>query len=67
MFLNRSSSEREKDLEAQVITLKLKLRSKELECELLAEVNENLRQWLLANTAAAVQVGKSLGIPEEKK
>ena len=46
---NQSSS-----LEVEVAKLRL-------ENELLAELNENLRRWLLANTAAAAAMAKMLG------
>lgn len=49
------------------VLLRKRLEAAELENSLLAEVNENLRRWLVANTAAAVQVGKSLGYDDVKR
>lgn len=54
----QKSSDREQELE-------IKLRAKELECDLLAQINENLRQWLLANTSTAIQVCRSMGVPDK--
>lgn len=50
----------------QNVMLQLHLEAKSLECELLAELNEDLRKWVMANTAAAFQVGKLLGVKELK-
>lgn len=44
--------------------LKLRLEAKELECELLADVNENMRQWILGSTAYASRLGEALGAPQ---
>lgn len=44
--------------------LRKELASAKLENELLAQVNENLRRWLLANTAAAVALANAMGAPK---
>lgn len=61
-----SASTREADLRRRLTECQVKLHRAEFEKELLAEVNENLRQWLLANTAAATAIGQHLGVKEEK-
>lgn len=52
-------------LEAQVVELKARLQAAELENELLGEVNENLRKWMQANTAAAAGIVNAMTSPEE--
>ena len=54
----------QRDMESNYAKLKQHLEAKELECELLAELNENLRRWLLANTASALSVARQLGFAE---
>lgn len=45
--------------------LRLRLEAKQHECDLLAEINENLRRWVIANTAAAVHVARMHGVGDE--
>ena len=53
------------ELERDCALLRTKVESLELENDLLGEINENLRRWMLANTACAVQVGRSMGMREK--
>lgn len=48
---------RERELEAELAQTKAALAVKQLECEQLAELNENLRLWLRANSMAAISIG----------
>ena len=62
-----SPTAREAELRRQLANAQVKLHRAEFEKELLAAVNENLRQWLLANTAAAAALGQQLGAKEEAR
>ncbi len=55
LFQESAAAKRIADLEAQ-------LYRKTLESELLGLVNEDLRRWLLANTACAAAVARACGI-----
>lgn len=48
-------------LARRVRELEVRNKALTLENELLGEVNENLRQWLLANTAAAAGIVNGFG------
>jgi hypothetical protein len=47
--------------------LEVRLETLLAENELLAELNENLRRWLVANTDAAVAASRSMGFGEGKE
>lgn len=58
-----AKSQAEIDREMLVAAYEAKLAIAQLENQLLAECNENLRRWLCASTAAAVNVSNLLGAP----
>ena len=60
------SSRREERLKAKVRALRIKVDVLQLENEHLAELNENLRRWLLANTAAAIHAAAVVGVADPK-
>jgi len=62
----RSLEEEIKDLETRLKGRESELAVAKLENELLGELNENLRRWLLANTAAAVQEGRHKGVADNE-
>lgn len=61
------SSERERRLERRVRELETELEVSKLQNELLAELNEDLRRWLLANTSAAAGIAAGFGFREKGK
>ena len=62
------TSKREARLKRKVRLLRARLEAVQLENELLAALNENLRRWVLSNTAAAVHAAECMGFfPNEVK
>jgi hypothetical protein len=55
--------ERVAALQRDVELLKREVECLRLENQLLAELNENMRRWVRANTAAAESVAQSFGAP----
>lgn len=66
-IINAEARARIAELTNEVEHLKAALSVKELEVSMLAELNENLRRWPIANSAAAIQVGRSLGVTEKQE
>lgn len=58
---------RERKLRAKIANLKMRLSATEEERDRLAEMNENMRQWMLASTATAAQVAGLLTQPAPEK
>lgn len=59
-------SERERALEQRALKAEARVEILEVQLEQMGEVNESLRSWLLASTAAAASVTNTINPPDPR-